>query len=88
MRKAFCMCTIWPAFLGAAVLEMLVFALVDPAELHLPMLSHHPSVMVVYTASFFVFWIGTLVASVLTAVLAERAESVDARLQATDRQKD
>ena len=28
----------WPAFLVAAVLEMVVFAFVDPAELHLSLI--------------------------------------------------
>ena len=88
MNKALFMSVVWPAFLGAAVLEMLIFALLDPIELHLPLVGRPNSPMVIYTAAFFLFWIGTTVASVLTAVLCERGDSVDARLQAIDKPKD
>ena len=47
---------LWPAFLAAGVLEVLVFALIDPQELHwngLPLLWSREAV---YTAAFFVFW--------------------------------
>ena len=58
---------VWPAFLGAAVLEMLVFALVDPEDLHwfgqpLPL-----SRQGVYTLAFLAFWVVTMVSSGLTA---------------------
>jgi hypothetical protein len=46
----------WPAFLAACVLELLVFALVDPLELHWA--GHHLgwSRQAVYAAGFFLFW--------------------------------
>ncbi len=47
----------WPAFLAAAVLELLVFAHVDPADVHT--LAGAPvdlSRQAVYTLSFFGFW--------------------------------
>jgi hypothetical protein len=46
----------WPAFLSACVLELLVFGAVDPAQLHW---FDHPfgwSRQGVYTVAFFVFW--------------------------------
>ncbi|MDO8905932.1 hypothetical protein [Hydrogenophaga sp.] len=60
----------WPAFLVAAVLEMVVFALVDPSDLHwfgapLPF-----SREAVYTMAFFVFWAAAMVSSALTTLLA------------------
>lgn len=60
----------WPAFLAACLLEMLVFALIDPGELHwmgqpLPL-----SDQGVYTIAFFAFWAVTMVASALTTLLA------------------
>lgn len=63
----------WPGFLVAAVLEMLVFALVDPAELHGP--NGGPlgwSRAGVYTAAFFAFWGAAMASSALTALLARR----------------
>lgn len=60
---------VWPAFLAAAVLELLVFAVVDPAELEW---SGHPlgwSRQGVYTMAFFVFWAVTLAACWLTTLL-------------------
>lgn len=60
----------WPAFLVAGVLEMLVFALVDPADLHWfgqPLAISREGV---YTMTFFAFWAITMVSSGLTALLA------------------
>lgn len=63
----------WPAFLLAAVLEMLVFAMVDPGDLH--SLSGEPlgwTRLAVYTVSFFVFWGATAAASALSLMLVIR----------------
>ena len=60
----------WPAFLVAGVLEMLVFALVDPADLHW---FGHPLALSregVYTLAFFVFWALTMASSALTTMLS------------------
>ena len=65
------MAIIWPAFLAAAVLEMLVFALVDPAQLQWADEAVQWPDMAVYTAAFFVFWGVALMASALTALLAQ-----------------
>ena len=70
---------VWPAFLVAAVLEMLVFAWVDPLSLHassgvglllsLP-LSLSPTA--IYSLAFLIFWACTSVGCALT-VLLERS---------------
>jgi hypothetical protein len=60
----------WPAFLVAAVLEMIVFAMVDPSDLHW---FGHPlglSRQAIYTLAFFVFWGVTMASSALTTLLS------------------
>jgi hypothetical protein len=61
----------WPAFLMAAILEMVVFAFVDPSELH--WMGGQPleySRQTVYTVAFFFFWAMTMASSALTTLLA------------------
>lgn len=60
----------WPAFLVAAVLEMFVFALVDPSDLHWFGSPLALSREAVYTLAFFVFWGLTMASSALTTLLA------------------
>jgi hypothetical protein len=60
---------VWPAFLTACVLELLVFAFVDPAELHWHGQPSGWSRQSVYTAAFFVFWAVSAIASASTALL-------------------
>lgn len=60
----------WPAFLVAAVLEMIVFALVDPSDLHWFGSPLALSRQAVYTLAFFVFWIVTMASSALTTLLS------------------
>jgi hypothetical protein len=60
---------VWPAFLAASVLELAVFALVDPADLEW---AGHPltwSRQGIYTGAFFVFWAVSLAACWLTTLL-------------------
>lgn len=47
---------LWPAFLGACGLEMLVFAFVDPHELQWLGEPLHVSRQAIYTVAFFMFW--------------------------------
>ncbi len=61
---------VWPAFLAACLLELLVFAFVDPHELHWLGQPLEFSRQGVYTLAFFAFWLVTLVASGLTALLS------------------
>jgi len=64
-RARFWMLVIWPAFLAASLLEALVFAMVDPGELHLPMNFFQASRQGVYTMAFFAFWLITIACSAL-----------------------
>lgn len=59
----------WPAFLSACVLELIVFATVDPRDLHWFGQPLALSRQGVYTMSFFAFWAVTAVSSALTALL-------------------
>lgn len=64
------MAVLWPSFLMAGVLEMVVFAFVDPAQLHLfggELLDWSPTA--VYTVAFFMFWGLIAVSSALTGLL-------------------
>lgn len=68
---------VWPAFLVAGVLEMLVFAVVDPQDLHWAGQPLALSRQGIYTLVFFVFWGLTMVASGLTALLAMSPSEVN-----------
>lgn len=60
----------WPAFLVAGMLEVTVFACVDPEDLQW---FGHPlavSRQGVYTLAFFVFWFLAMLSSALTTLLA------------------
>lgn len=72
------MAVLWPSFLMAGVLEMLVFAFVDPTQLHLmggPRLDWSPTA--VYTVAFFVFWGVIAAAAALTGLLEVAAEDLN-----------
>ncbi len=71
------MWVLWPAFLVAGLLEMLVFALVDPQDLHWAGRSLELSNQAVYTAAFFLFWLLAMLASGLTALLAMAPHEVN-----------
>lgn len=61
---------VWPSFLMAGVLEILVFAMVDPQDLHWLGQAVQLSRQGIYTVAFFAFWLVTLLSSALTALLA------------------
>jgi hypothetical protein len=72
------MAVLWPSFLMAGVLEMIVFSLVDPAQLRLPgglELGWSPTA--VYTVGFFVFWGVIAVAGALTELLDAPAGEIN-----------
>ena len=60
----------WPAFLVAGLLEVLVFAMVDPSDLHWFGQPVTLSRQGVYTLAFFVFWGITMLSSALTTLLS------------------
>ena len=66
---------LWPAFVMAGVLEMLVFAVVDPADLRWfggEQIGWSSSA--IYTVTFLIFWGVISAAGALTALLASPAE--------------
>ena len=70
----------WPSFLMASVLEVLVFSLVDPTQLHwFGGAAVELSATAVYSIAFFVFWVVIAVASFLTHRLGESAVEVNSR---------
>ncbi len=70
MLKQRWMWVVWPAFLVAGVLEVLVFAVVDPQDLQWAGTPLGWSRQGIYTAVFLVFWALTMLSSGLTALLA------------------
>ena len=57
---------LWPGFLLACVLELLVFALVDPSDLRWGGAGLELSRQAIYTYGFFAFWALTAASSALT----------------------
>lgn len=72
------MAILWPAFLMAGVLEMLVFSVIDPDNLH--WFGGAPvalSPTAVYSLAFFVFWAVIATAGALTQLLELSADEVN-----------
>jgi len=72
------MAILWPAFLMAGVLEMLVFSVIDPGSLH--WFGGAPielSPTAVYSLAFFVFWGVIATAGALTQLLEMSADEVN-----------
>lgn len=70
MRAQRWMWIAWPAFLVAGALEMLVFAMVDPDDLHWFGQPLGLSRLGVYTLAFFAFWGMAMASSALTTLLS------------------
>ena len=68
---------LWPAFLVAAVMEILLFAAFDPAEIRWAggLLGWQP--VTVYSVVFFVLWLLVATAGALTVLLRLTAEELD-----------
>lgn len=77
MQKLHWMAIVWPAFLAAGVLEILVFSMVDPQDFRWFFQSLAWSNQAIYTVVFFLMWASTLLASGLTAVLSLSADEVN-----------
>lgn len=70
---------LWPAFLAAGALELLVFALVDPHTLQWP--GGVPLELpagAVYTLAFFAFWAVVAAAGVMTRLLEGEPAHINA----------
>ncbi len=77
MWQAKWMAIVWPAFLAAGVLEIAVFAVFDPQDLHWSGVPLGYSRQAVYTVAFFVFWGVNIASSALTALLDMSADEVN-----------
>lgn len=70
MMKQRALRILWPAFLMAGVLEIMVFAVVDPGDLHW---FGGPSIgwssQAIYTVTFLIFWGAVATAGAITALL-------------------
>jgi hypothetical protein len=69
VRRA--MQVIWPAFLSAAVAELVFFALFDPFELHFFGRPLDWSRQAIYALGFFGFWLLGVTSSALTLMLTQ-----------------
>jgi hypothetical protein len=77
LRQQRLMWVLWPAFLAAGVTEVLVFALVDPQEIHWAGQPLSWSREAVYTVAFFLFWAIAIASNGLTALLSMTPEEVN-----------
>lgn len=77
MRNRKLMWIAWPAFLAACVLELVVFALVDPQDLQWFGQPLAWSRQAVYTMAFFVFWAIAAASSGLTVLLGKSPAEVN-----------
>jgi hypothetical protein len=59
----------WPAFLAACLLELMVFAVVDPLDLRWAGRALGWSRADVYTVAFFVFWLAAAAGCALSSFL-------------------
>ncbi|WP_090139494.1 hypothetical protein [Limnohabitans sp. DM1] len=67
----------WPAFLVAGLMEVLVFAFVDPQDLHWFGRDLDLSRQAIYTLAFFAFWGLAMLSSALTMLLAQSSAEVN-----------
>ena len=71
------MAIVWPAFLVAGLLEMVVFALVDPQDLHWRGVPMPLSRQGIYTLAFFLFWALTIMSGAVTVLLAQSPDEIN-----------
>lgn len=76
-RRSAMMAVFWPSFLVAALAEFAIFAVVDPAALHLPW-GETVSRPGAYTIGFFTFWMLGALSSGLTLYFAQAEPRGDA----------
>jgi hypothetical protein len=75
--KRFAMAVAWASFLAAGVLEALVFAVVDPAELRwFGGAAIELSAQAIYTLSFLIFWGVIALGASLTLLLVNLPDEV------------
>lgn len=64
---------LWPAFLVAGVLEMVVFSWVDPSQLRFG--QWQPDAQTIYSLAFFVFWGLVTVSSLISHWMMKSAQA-------------
>ncbi len=80
MTTAKALQVLWPAFLMAGVMEMLIFAVVDPNELQwFGVAQIEWSRQAIYTVTFALCWVVTSTSSALTALLMSKATQPEVR---------
>jgi hypothetical protein len=67
----------WPAFLAACLLQGLVFAVIDPAEVHWPGQTSQPTRQAIYTIAFFLFWLIAMACSSFVLWLARPEKTIN-----------
>jgi hypothetical protein len=67
MRK--CIAILWPAFILASLMELVVWGFIDPSELRWGLEGLGYTRQAIYTASFFVFWAMSAAACALAVAL-------------------
>ena len=77
MQKQRLMWVAWPAFLAAAMMEMLVFAAFDPHDMLWLGQGLEMSRSAIYTCAFFAFWLVFMAAGFLTVLLTTPAQEVN-----------
>ena len=76
-RVRFWVLIVWPAFLAACLLEAVVFAMVDPGDLHLSGYFFQVTRQGVYTMAFFAFWLISMACSALVLWLAKAPPEIN-----------
>lgn len=70
----------WPSFLMACVLEIVVFSVVDPGQLHgIGGAPIELGTMAIYSLAFFVFWAVIAIAGVMSNLLSESSVEINSR---------
>lgn len=77
--KSYVIKALWPAFLLACLLEVLVFAFVDPSHLHWLSNDITLSAQTVYSLSFFAFWAVSIVGCSFSILLAQNSETLNSQ---------
>ena len=67
----------WPGFLVACGLEMLVFGLIDPADLHWRGAPIELPRVAIYSAGFGLFWFACSCAAAISVLLSKTAEQIN-----------
>lgn len=68
---------VWPAFLAAAIMELVVFAFVDPLDVHWLGSPLEWSRSAIYTVAFFAFWAVSLLGGLMTVMLGRSAHDLN-----------